>query len=961
MAQPSSSSSNIVRVAGLLSLALGVFGLLVGAVVMYTSFQGQLDSQQASMAAQDQARAVGDALADIQAAIDNPQVIGLARELLQNDQTDSQALEAAVQRRGVTNIIDLKVFPNEVELIELGRYPEPDFTVIEMLLQAIADGQAPIQVHYPGQAIENLALAQAVEVDAGVEGVIFLRVPVSMASSLLAVSSSLDAIAMVSGRGEQLHTLRSFGQVGGPVEVTPIPGSNLSLHWTHRTFASGFSKRSAIIILSIGVILLMVGLLVRQRFGVLETQLDRRASKQARADGAGDEAASTAAPPRRPSPANKATGSTRSSRRPDRVKAKKKKAPSPPVADDLPDWLLDSDQIDQTAAPLGGEDDLPDLPDTLSDQVDDTVAFDADDDELPESKPRASDAEASANKPAKPASDELTLEETQPGTTHEDSSAQTPSDSFGDGGADIGWDDFDSELEHEDLLSGSDEQAIDAALAELEGSGDDPPPSKPLAADAADTDGQSDQAAANTPAPAGAPVLDESLFRANSIGGIVGEHLDSRAATLIGEAIGSEAKSRGVDRIVVGRDGRLDGPVLMSGLTQGLRAAGVDVIDIGAVPIPVLSFAATELTSGCGVMVTGSHYPANHNGFRVRFQNEVLSDGAIQAIRQRIDNQDLTSGSGQLEEDALIDRYVERIGSDVQLERPLKVVVDCGNGIAGAVVPAVLSAIGADVIPLYSDVDGSFPNHLPDPSRPENLEDLKLCVRNFHADIGLAFDGDGDRLAAVAGDGRVLWTDQLLMLLAPEILERNVGARVVIDSASSLALRELIQAAGGKPLVERSAEAFVEQRMRKESALLGGLFSGHLFVAERWYPFDDAIYASARLLEALAADTRPIAEIIDQLPNSEATPEIRVELAADEAEDLITGLIADGNFGDAELSMVDGLRADYPDGWGMVRASHQGRGLVFRFEAESAKALRRIKATFGKQVKAWRSDLTLPF
>jgi phosphomannomutase/phosphoglucomutase len=184
---------------------------------------------------------------------------------------------------------------------------------------------------------------------------------------------------------------------------------------------------------------------------------------------------------------------------------------------------------------------------------------------------------------------------------------------------------------------------------------------------------------------------------------------------------------------------------------------------------------------------------------------------------------------------------------------------------------------------------------------------------------------------------------------------------VVIDSASSLALRELIQAAGGKPLVERSAEAFVEQRMRKESALLGGLFSGHLFVAERWYPFDDAIYASARLLEALAADTRPIAEIIDQLPNSEATPEIRVELAADEAEDLITGLIADGNFGDAELSMVDGLRADYPDGWGMVRASHQGRGLVFRFEAESAKALRRIKATFGKQVKAWRSDLTLPF
>jgi phosphomannomutase/phosphoglucomutase len=536
---------------------------------------------------------------------------------------------------------------------------------------------------------------------------------------------------------------------------------------------------------------------------------------------------------------------------------------------------------------------------------------------------------------------------------------------------DIDWDDFNSEIEHEDLLTGSDEQAIDAALAELEESEAERPPSKAAPAlelvdetppdDPGTEEPAGAQEASSADRDTGESVLDPALFRANSIGGIVGEHLDSRAATLIGEAIGSEAVSRGVNRMVVGRDGRLDGPVLMSALSQGLRSAGVDVIDVGAVPIPVLNFAATELSSGSGVMVTGSHYPPDHNGFRIRIQNELLSDGAIQAIQRRIDTQDLSSGSGRLEEESVIERYIERIGSDVQLERPLKVIVDCGNGIAGSVVPAVLNAIGADVIPLYADVDGSFPNHLPDPSRPENLEDLKLCVRNFNADLGLAFDGDGDRLAAVAGDGQVVWTDRLLMLLAPEILERNAGARVVIDSASSLALSELIQAAGGKALVERSAEAFVEHRMRRESALLGGLFSGHLFIAERWYPFDDAIYASARLLEVLAADTRPIAEIIAQLPQTEGTPEVRVALDPDRAEELVTELIAEGDFGDARLSMIDGLRADYPDGWGLVRASHQGRGLVLRFEAESSKALKRIRTTFSRQISARDSTIKLPF
>jgi len=965
-------AGNVVRLSGLLSIALGVFGLLVGALIMYTSIQGQLDSEQASNAAGNQARSIGDSLAEVQAAIQNPQVIGLARDLLQEGRLQSDALEAAVQRRGVANIIDLKVFPAEVESIQLGDYPEPDFTVIEMLLQARAEGQAPIQVHYPNQAIENLALAQAVEVDSGVEGIIFLRVPVSMVSSLLEVSRYIDYIGLVQGRDQQAYTLRNLGDKTGPVDVTPIPGSRLSLHWTRRTFASAFSKQAAVIILSIGIILLMVGLLIRQRFGALNTQAlsinrAKRTRTQADDESRSDDAKPASTPVTRKAP-------SRPKRKSDRgVAAKRKKPPEPPVVDDLPDWLLDSDQIDQTNAPLdGGDEDLPELPDTLSDRVDDTAAsaggsvtdtlvFNSDDEgaeEHEDGPPPDAEPRPNGSKSESGDSDPAFLDASGAAAETEDPES------------DIDWDDFNSEIESEELLSGRDEKAIDDALADLEEP--EPEPSVPdNQGDSEDTDTPSSSDQPSEPVEAkqsgtdkqmsGEPVLDASLFRANSIGGIFDEHLDSRAATLIGEAIGSEAASQGVERMVVGRDGRLEGPVLMSALSQGLRSAGIDVVDIGAVPIPVFNFAATELTSGNGVMVTGSHYPAGHNGFRTRIQNKLLTDSAIRSIQRRIDTQDLTSGSGRLEEENVIERYIERIGIDVQLERPLKVVVDCGNGIAGSVVPTVLSAIGADVIPLYADVDGSFPNHLPDPSQPENLEDLKLCVRNFNADLGLAFDGDGDRLAAISGDGQVIWTDRVLMLLMPDIIERNAGTRVVVDSASSLALHELIQAAGGKPVVERSAEAFIEQRMRKESALLGGLFSGHLFVSERWYPFDDAIYASARLLEVLAADTRPISEIIDQLPQAEGTPELRVPLEQERAEELITELIAEGDFGNAELSMVDGLRADYPDGWGMVRASHQGRGLVLRFEAESSKALHRIKTTFSRQIAARDSDVKLRF
>jgi len=1004
-ASSSKSTANAVRLSGLLSVAVGVFGLLVGALLLYTSMQGRLDVEQASRAAQEQARAIAESLGRIQSALNNPQVIELARAALRDSAETSAALEAAVQSRGVANIIDLRVFPAAIENIPLGEYPAPDFTVIEMLIEARRNGQAPMQVHYPGSVNENLALAQAVQVDNGVEGILFLRVPVSMASSLLQIPGLLDFVALVQGEGERGYVLRSIGPTRGDAELTPISGSRFNLSWSRRSFASSVSKQSAVIILSIGVIFLMVGLLIRQRFGALSAASLKFKRKPKKAEPE-PFSVSQPAPVRR---------SEKSASTPPSVKKRAAVAPDP-VVDDLPDWLLDSDEMDQTDAPLGdtieGADDLPDLPDTLSDSVDDTVGvesrasadepdlvadtmfFNPDDADFiePEEMRREQTADAPATEDketlfddgasgdASGRADALsdTVEGMQFAPDHD--FADTPSSDsldelLGDEGekddenrGGMAWDDFKSEIEKAE--AGSEEREAleeleqlarpeldDQPVPELEL--ESPPDTESVEAAPDHPDGESPS---SSDMPSGSPVLAPELFRANSISGVVGEHLDARAATLIGEAIGSEARSRGIERIVIGRDGRLDGAMLLAALAQGLQSSGIEVVDLGALPIPVLNFAATEMSDGSSVMVTGSHYPPDHNGFRTRLNNELLHDQAIQALRSRIDQQDLSSGSGQLiEQEGMIERYIERLGIDVQLERPLKVVVDCGNGIAGSVVPDALGAIGADVIPLYSDVDGTFPNHLPDPANPDNLADLKLCVRNFQADLGLAFDGDGDRMAMVSSEGEVVWTDRILMLLAPEILERNAGARVVIDSASSAALRELIEAAGGKPIVERSAEAFVDHRMREDKALLGGLFSGHLFIAERWYPFDDAIYASARLLEQLAADTRPIAEILNQLPASKATPEIRVELCEGEAEDLVTALIAEGDFGDGELSMVDGLRVDYPDGWGLVRASHRSPDLVLRFEGESDKALHRIQALFKKQIKARDSRIKLVF
>ena len=471
-------------------------------------------------------------------------------------------------------------------------------------------------------------------------------------------------------------------------------------------------------------------------------------------------------------------------------------------------------------------------------------------------------------------------------------------------------------------------------------------------------------AAAPAPPVAALTAVDPNIFRAYDVRGVVGKSLNKDVAHALGQSIGTLMGEKGLREIVVGRDGRLSGPELAGALADGLRAAGIDVIDIGAVPTPVVYYAAYRFNTGCGVAVTGSHNPPDYNGFKIVVGGETLSEGAIQDLYQRIASGALESGGhGGLRQVDVAPDYIEKIVSDVLAERRLKLVVDCGNGIPGAIAPQVLEGVGCEVIPLYCDVDGTFPNHHPDPSDPHNLEDLILSVKRTGADLGIAFDGDGDRLGVVTQSGEIIYPDRLLMLFARDVLSRQPGATVIYDVKCTSHLKGQILDAGGSPLMWRTGHSLIKAKMRETGAELAGEMSGHFFFKERWFGFDDGIYAAARLLEILAGDLqgRSPEEIFATLPNSVSTPELKVELDEGEHYRFMDKLRQQANFDEATLITIDGLRADWPDGWGLVRASNTTPVLVLRFEADNAAALKRIQQAFRKQLLAVDFKLKLPF
>jgi phosphomannomutase/phosphoglucomutase len=457
--------------------------------------------------------------------------------------------------------------------------------------------------------------------------------------------------------------------------------------------------------------------------------------------------------------------------------------------------------------------------------------------------------------------------------------------------------------------------------------------------------------------------VDPSIFRAYDIRGVLGKTLTAGIARQIGRAIGSEARDRGLREIAVGRDGRLSGPELSDALIQGLRSTGCNVIDIGAAPTPVLYFATYHLNVGSGISVTGSHNPPDYNGFKIMLGGETLAESAITALYTRIKENRFVDGSGGLQKMDVSRDYIERITGDVMIEHKLKVVVDCGNGIAGAIAPAVLEGVGCEVIPLYCDVDGTFPNHHPDPSDMSNLQDLILSVKQMNADLGLAFDGDGDRLGVVTASGEVIFPDRLLALFARDVLTREPGATIIYDVKCTGKLQSLILQAGGSPIMWKTGHSLIKAKMRETEAALAGEMSGHFFFSERWYGFDDGIYAAARLTEILAADPegRAPQAIFDGLPKGVSTPELQIPLADGENYKFIERFQQKATFEGARVTTIDGVRADWSDGWGLVRASNTTPVLVLRFDADTTDALNRIQNTFRKQLKDIEPNLELPF
>ena len=438
--------------------------------------------------------------------------------------------------------------------------------------------------------------------------------------------------------------------------------------------------------------------------------------------------------------------------------------------------------------------------------------------------------------------------------------------------------------------------------------------------------------------------LTASIFKAYDIRGVVPDTIDASVAEALGRAFGTTALREGQTAVVVGRDGRLSGPSLSAALMRGLAAAGVEVIDIGLATTPMLYFAANTLAAS-GIQVTGSHNPKDYNGFKMVLAGRAIYGDEIQALRRMMETEtwELRAG-GQIRRVDVLAAYQARIVGDIKLARPMKIVVDCGNGIAGASAPGILRAIGCEVTELFSEVDGNFPNHHPDPSKPENLRDVMAALKSGDAELGLAFDGDGDRLGIVTKEGNTIYPDRQMMLFARDVLQRAPGGTIVFDVKCSQRLAPAIAAAGGVPMMFKTGHSLIKAKMKEVDSPLGGEMSGHIFFKERWYGFDDGTYAGSRLLEILSQSPDANA-VLNALPSSFSTPELNVKCAEGQARTLVTQLVSRVDFAaPATLNTIDGLRVDWPDGFGLIRASNTTPVLVLRFEGHTPEALTRIQS-----------------
>jgi phosphomannomutase/phosphoglucomutase len=453
----------------------------------------------------------------------------------------------------------------------------------------------------------------------------------------------------------------------------------------------------------------------------------------------------------------------------------------------------------------------------------------------------------------------------------------------------------------------------------------------------------------------------KEIFKAYDIRGIVGKTLTDEIVEAIGHAIGSEAIARKQHSIAIGRDGRLSGPAFAKALAHGIRKSGINVIDVGMVATPMTYFAAFQLKTDCAVMITGSHNPPDYNGLKMVLAGETLSGETIQKLRNRIEQNDLAHGNGSYSQYDIAPEYLARIIGDIKLSRPLNITVDCGNGVAGDFAAKLYRGIGCTVTELFCEVDGNFPNHHPDPSDPHNLVDLIAALKTNDCELGLAFDGDGDRLGVVTKDSKIIFPDRQLMLFAADVLSRNAGAEIIFDVKSTRNLFPWIREHGGKPTLWKTGHSLVKAKMRETGALLAGEMSGHVFFKERWYGFDDGLYAGARLLEILSK-VADASATLNALPDAVCTPELHIHTAEGVNHSLIARLRDEARFTDAkDIITIDGLRVEYADGFGLMRPSNTTPVIVLRFEADDAPALRRIQDDFRRVLLKAAPQLSLPF
>ena len=444
--------------------------------------------------------------------------------------------------------------------------------------------------------------------------------------------------------------------------------------------------------------------------------------------------------------------------------------------------------------------------------------------------------------------------------------------------------------------------------------------------------------------------IDDGIFRAYDIRGIVTSNLTPNMVYWLGRSFATQAMASSNPKAVTGRDGRISSPALEQALIAGLVAGGMEVISIGQVPTPVLYYATHELGTGTGIMITGSHNPPEYNGLKMMIGGVTLAESLIQDLYQNLHNNTLVEGYGSASSEVLNERYIKQALAAAKLSRPLKVVVDCGNGVAGEMAPALLRKLGCEVVPLFCEIDGNFPNHHPDPAEPENLVDLITAVKSEHADVGLAFDGDGDRLGVVTPKGEIIWPDKMMMLFVEDICARVPDSTVIFDVKCSRNLEQVIVQSGGKPLMWKTGHSHMKAKIKETNAAIAGEFSGHICFGERWYGFDDALYSAVRLLELLSATKQNVDEVFAKYPSTFTTPELKI-LTTETYKFWVMGqLSAHADFGNGRLTLIDGIRVDFEDGWGLVRPSNTSPVLSLRFEADTQAALDRIQDEFQAQL-----------